>query len=44
MSFEDKSMQCFDCGTTFTFSSDDQGIFQSWGYTRAQARQGAGQR
>ncbi len=38
MSFEDKSIQCFDCGTTFAFSADDQGIFQSWGYTNEPKR------
>ncbi len=29
MSFEDKSIQCSDCGTTFTFSADEQELFAS---------------
>jgi CxxC-x17-CxxC domain-containing protein len=33
MSFQDKSIQCADCGTTFTFSAEDQEFFQSKGYT-----------
>ncbi len=33
MSFEEKSLKCFDCGTTFTFSVEDQEFFQSKGYT-----------
>ena len=33
MSFEDKSIQCSDCGTTFTFSADEQELFASRGYT-----------
>jgi CxxC-x17-CxxC domain-containing protein len=33
MSFEDKSIQCSDCGTTFTFSAEEQEQFQSRGYT-----------
>lgn len=33
MSFQDKSIQCFDCGKTFTFSVTDQELFQSKGYT-----------
>ena len=33
MSFQDKSIQCADCGTTFTFSAEDQDFFQSKGYT-----------
>ena len=33
MSFEDKSIQCSDCGTTFTFSAEDQEFFRSKGYT-----------
>jgi CxxC-x17-CxxC domain-containing protein len=32
MSFQDKSIQCSDCGTTFTFSAEDQEYFQSKGY------------
>ena len=33
MSFQDKSLQCVDCGSTFTFSADEQEFFQSKGYT-----------
>ncbi len=32
MSFKDKSIQCSDCGTTFTFSADEQELFASRGY------------
>lgn len=32
MSFEDKSLQCSDCGTTFTFGAEEQEFFQSKGY------------
>ena len=32
MSFEDKSLQCSDCGATFTFSVEEQELFQSKGY------------
>ena len=33
MSFEDKSIQCSDCGATFTFSVEEQEFFASKGYT-----------
>jgi CxxC-x17-CxxC domain-containing protein len=32
MSFQDKSIECSDCGTTFTFSAEDQEFYQSKGY------------
>ena len=32
MSFEDKSLQCSDCGITFTFSAEEQEFFQTKGY------------
>ncbi|MCD6567932.1 MAG: zinc-ribbon domain containing protein [Dehalococcoidia bacterium] len=32
MSLQDKSLQCVDCGTTFTFSVEDQEFYQSKGY------------
>ena len=32
MSFEDKSLQCSDCGVTFTFSAEEQEFFQTKGY------------
>jgi len=33
MSFQDRSIQCCDCGATFTFSADEQELFASRGYT-----------
>src|SRR4030043_124518 len=33
LSFQDKSIQCSDCGTTFTFSAGEQEQFASRGYT-----------
>lgn len=33
MSFEDRSLECSDCGTTFTFTADEQELFASRGYT-----------
>ncbi len=38
MSFQDKSIRCSDCGTTFTFSSGEQEFFQSKGYTNEPKR------
>ena len=38
MSFQDKSIQCSDCGATFTFSVDEQEFFQSKGYTNEPKR------
>jgi len=38
MSFEDKSLQCSDCGVTFTFSAEEQEFFQSKGYTNEPKR------
>jgi len=38
MSFQDKSLQCSDCGATFTFSVEDQEFFQSRGYTNEPKR------
>jgi len=32
MSFKDKSIQCSDCGTAFTFSAEEQEFFASKGY------------
>jgi len=32
MGFQDKSICCSSCGTTFTFTADEQVIFQSWGF------------
>ena len=33
MSFQDKSIQCSDCGATFTFSAEEQEFYASKGYT-----------
>ncbi len=38
MSFEDKSLECSDCGTTFTHSVADQEFYQSKGYTNEPKR------
>jgi len=38
MSFQDKSIQCSDCGATFTFSVEEQELFQSKGYTNEPKR------
>ncbi len=38
MSFLDKSLQCSDCGSTFTFSAEEQEFFQSKGYTNEPKR------
>ncbi len=38
MSFQDKTLECSDCGTTFTFSAEEQEQFQSRGYTNEPKR------
>ena len=38
MSFEDKSLQCSDCGATFTFGAEEQEFFQTKGYTNEPKR------
>ena len=38
MSFQDKSLQCSDCGATFTFSVEEQEFFASKGYTNEPKR------
>ena len=38
MSFQDKSLQCADCGGTFTFNVEEQELFQSRGYTNEPKR------
>ncbi len=38
MSFQDKSLQCSDCGTTFTFSANEQEFFASKGFTNEPKR------
>ena len=38
MSFEEKTLECQDCGATFTFSVEDQEFFASRGYTNEPKR------
>ena len=38
MSFQDKSIQCADCGASFVFSSKDQEFFQSKGFVNEPKR------
>jgi hypothetical protein len=38
MSFQDKSIQCSDCGTTFSFSAGEQEFFASKGFTNEPKR------
>ena len=38
MSFEDKSLQCSDCGATFTFSAEEQEFFANKGFTNEPKR------
>ena len=38
MSFQDKTLECSDCGNEFVFSADEQEIFQSRGYTNEPKR------
>ncbi len=38
MSFQDKSIQCSDCGTAFSFSAGEQEFFQSKGFTNEPKR------
>ncbi len=38
MVFQDKSIQCCDCGATFTFSAQEQEFFQSKGFTNEPKR------
>jgi CxxC-x17-CxxC domain-containing protein len=38
MSFEDKTLQCSDCGAEFTFSAEEQEFFQAKGYTNEPKR------
>jgi CxxC-x17-CxxC domain-containing protein len=38
MSYTDKSIQCSDCNTNFTFSADEQEQFASRGYTNEPKR------
>ena len=38
MGYEDKSIQCADCGITFTFSAQEQEFYASKGYTNEPKR------
>ena len=38
MSFQDKTLECSDCGGEFTFSTEEQEFFQSRGYTNEPKR------
>jgi CxxC-x17-CxxC domain-containing protein len=38
LALQDKSLTCSDCGTTFTFSGEEQEFFQSKGYTNEPKR------
>ena len=38
MAYKDKSLQCSDCGTTFTFTAEEQELFASRGYTNEPKR------
>ena len=38
MGYQDKSLQCADCGATFTFSAGEQEQFASRGYTNEPKR------
>jgi len=38
MSYQDKSIQCSDCGSTFTFSAGEQEFYQSKGFTNEPKR------
>ncbi len=38
MSFEDKTLECSDCGATFTFTAEEQEFFASKGYTNEPKR------
>jgi CxxC-x17-CxxC domain-containing protein len=38
MEFEDKQLQCSDCGASFVFSAEEQSYFQSKGYTNEPKR------
>jgi CxxC-x17-CxxC domain-containing protein len=38
MAYQDKSLQCADCGATFTFTADEQEFYHSKGYTNEPKR------
>jgi CxxC-x17-CxxC domain-containing protein len=38
MTFQEKSIVCYDCGETFVFTVEEQELYQSKGYTNAPKR------
>jgi CxxC-x17-CxxC domain-containing protein len=38
MAFQDKTIQCADCGATFTFTAEEQDFYKSKGYTNEPKR------
>lgn len=38
MVYQDKSLQCADCGATFNFTAEEQDFFKSKGYTNEPKR------
>jgi len=38
MAFQDKSLQCSDCGKTFTFTAEEQEFYNSKGFTNEPKR------
>ena len=38
MDFQDKNMVCFDCGTAYVFTADEQKAFQAKGHTHPPKR------
>jgi CxxC-x17-CxxC domain-containing protein len=38
MAFQDKTIQCSDCGKTFTFTADEQEFYRTKGYTNEPKR------
>ncbi len=38
MTFQDKTIQCSDCGATFTFTSGEQDFYQTKGFTNEPKR------
>ena len=38
MSFQEKTLQCADCGADFSFTAEEQEFFQSKGYTNEPKR------
>ncbi len=38
MSFQDKTLQCSDCGANFTFSAEEQEFFQTKGFVNEPKR------